>query len=148
MDAEGLPQVAAGYAVAFVSAEQPPTPSVRQQIIAVAAGGVVGTAARYAVATVFAVPVHGFPWPTLLVNLAGSLALGIVVGVLGRDERSPLLRPFLATGVLGAFTTYSTFAVETNDLLVTRPLLAIGYVAVSVAGGVAAAAAGLRVARR
>lgn len=146
--AKVYPQVAPGYAVAFVSADQPPRASSRQQIVAVAAGGVVGTAARYAVAAVFTVGVHGFPWPTLLVNLAGSLALGIVVGVAGRDEHRPLLRPFLATGVLGAFTTYSTFAVETNDLLVTRPLLAIAYVLLSVTGGLAAASAGLRMAER
>ena len=140
------PQTVAGYAVAFVSAEQ--TPSGRQQIVAVAAGGVVGTGARYAVTAAFAVPVHGFPWPTLGMNMAGSLALGILVGVLSTRERSPLLRPFLATGVLGAFTTYSTFAVETNDLLVTRPLLAVLYVVLSMAGGLAAASAGLKMAER
>ena len=120
----------------------------RQQIIAVAAGGVIGTAARYTVASVLAVPAQGFPWPTLLVNVGGSLALGLLVGLLEQRRHSPLLRPFLATGVLGAFTTYSTFAVETNSLLGTRPLWALVYVLISMVGGLAAAATGLRLAQR
>lgn len=131
------------YAVAFVS-----PPSVRDQIIAVAAGGTVGTAARYAVAIAFAGSPRSFPWATLAVNLAGSLALGVLVGVLDRREHPPLLRLFLATGVLGAFTTYSTFAVETNNLLALRPLAAIAYLLLSVGGGLAAAAAGLKAGRR
>lgn len=115
---------------------------------AVAAGGVVGVAARMAVATVF----DGggvFPWATLLVNLVGSLCLGLVVGRLARRRtRSPLVEAFLATGVLASFTTYSAFAVETNRLLGDQPLLAVAYVALSVAGGVAAARAGLSLGRR
>ena len=144
---EVYPQPMPGYAVALVSSQRP-APAAREQITAVAAGGMVGTAARYAVAAAFASSAQSFPWATLGVNLAGSFLLGVLVGVLDRREHSPLVRLFLATGVLGAFTTYSTFAVETNNLLALRPLVAIAYVLASVGGGLAAAAAGLRMTRR
>jgi CrcB protein len=68
--------------------------------------------------------------------------------VLARFPSSALLRPFLATGVLGGYTTYSTFAVDTVALLdAGRPALAAGYVLASVLGGVLAVVAGLLVGR-
>lgn len=119
-----------------------------RQIIAVACGGLLGTGARYLVAAQFRGPVDGLPWATLVVNLTGCFALGLLAGRLEKRDASPLLRPFLATGVLGAFTTYSTFAVETNTLLVLRPATALAYLALSVGGGLLTAAAGLRLAAR
>ena len=80
------------------------------------------------------------PWVTLGINVAGSLILGIVVGWL--DDRRPLARAFLGTGMLGGFTTYSAFAVATA-LWVTTPWLAAGLAAASVIAGVAGALAGL-----
>lgn len=134
------------YADAFVPFNQ--RWRAHPQLVAVACGGFVGTAARYLIAVQFRGPVDGLPWATLAVNLTGCLALGLLTGALEHRAASPLLRPFLATGVLGAFTTYSTFAVETNTLLVLRPATALGYLALSVGGGVLAAAAGLRLAAR
>jgi CrcB protein len=119
----------------------------REQIVAVAAGGAIGTAARYAVVALLPASAQSIPWSTLGVNLVGSFALGVLAGVLDRREGSPLVRLFLGTGVLGAFTTYSTFAVETNNLLAMRPGAGLAYLLLSVAGGLAAAAAGLKVAR-
>jgi CrcB protein len=80
---------------------------------AVAAGGAVGAAARYAVD--LAVPWHGggLPWGTLAVNVTGCLLMGVLMAVLlRRPDRPPLVRPFLGTGVLGGYTTFSAFALQ------------------------------------
>ncbi|MDT0274470.1 fluoride efflux transporter CrcB [Blastococcus goldschmidtiae] len=109
--------------------------------VAAALGGALGALARWGVAE--ALPYQPGSWPTatLLVNVAGCLLLGLLIGLV--DAGSPWLRPFLGTGVLGGFTTYSAFAVETVQLTdAGRPGLAAGYVAASVLGGVAASALG------
>lgn len=108
------------------------------------AGGVVGVLARAVIVT----PIGDaavVPWVTLGINVVGSLLLGVVVGWL--DDRRPLARAFLGTGVLGGFTTYSAFAVATA-LWVSTPWLAAGLAAASVAGGVVGAIAGLFIGRR
>lgn len=114
---------------------------------AVALGGMAGGLARYLVGVLLP-PGTGIPWATLLVNLSGTFLLGVVTGTaVRRRPGNPLLRPFLATGVLGAYTTFSTFAVETV-LLADRgdlPLAAL-YVVCSVTGGLAAAWCGLNLA--
>lgn len=88
------------------------------------------------------------PWATLIINVAGSLTLGLLAGRLDRRSAAAWVRPLLATGVLGSFTTYSTFAVETATLLALRPAVAAAYVAASLVLGCAAAVAGLRWAGR
>lgn len=58
-----------------------------------------------------------FPYATLLINISGSLAMGLVVGYLaGRNMPSPELRLFIATGILGGYTTFSTFSLDTISL--------------------------------
>jgi CrcB protein len=91
----------------------------------------------------------GWPWATLLVNLVGCLLIGVLLAVLlARFPHSPWLRPFLAVGVLGGFTTYSTFAVDVVRLAdAGRVALAAGYLVASVLGGVLAVLAGLLAAR-
>ena len=76
------------------------------------------------------------------VNVVGSFALGIVIGRLG--DRHPLARAFIGTGVLGGFTTYSAFAVQTAVLLGVVPWAGVVLAGVSVLLGLAAAALGLR----
>lgn len=93
------------------------------------------------VATVLVLPVA-----TLVVNLLGSFALGIVVGRLG--DRHPLTRGFVGTGVLGGFTTYSAFALQTATLLTAAPVAGLALAVVSVLLGLAAAALGLHLTRR
>ena len=111
---------------------------------AVAAGALLGTLARVGISTAWPHESAGFPWATLLINVAGSLLAGLAVGSLQRRPgASPLLRPFAVTGVLGSFTTYSAFAVETNALVGPRPGAAALYVGLTLAGGTLAAAAGL-----
>ncbi|SDF67528.1 CrcB protein [Blastococcus fimeti] len=113
--------------------------------LAAALGGALGALGRWGIAEALPRDADGWPWATLLVNLVGCLVLGLLIGALfARSPDSPWLRPFLGTGVLGGFTTFSAFAVETVQLTdAGRPGLAAAYVAVSVAGGVAASALGI-----
>jgi CrcB protein len=110
-----------------------------------AIGGALGASARWAVVGALPASPGVWPWATLLVNLTGCLLIGALLAVLlARFPASPWLRPFLATGVLGGYTTYSTFAVDTVELVdAGRPVLAAGYVLASVLGGVLAVVAGL-----
>jgi fluoride exporter len=118
-------------------------------LAAIALGGVIGTAGRYAVAEAVPVADDGFPTATFLVNVLGAFLLGIVV-VLSLDRLPPsrYLRPFVATGIMGAFTTFSTFAVEAV-LLVDhdRAALAAAYVGATLAVGLTAAWLGIVAAR-
>lgn len=117
--------------------------------VAAALGGALGALARWGVAEALPREPDAWPWATLLVNLLGCLVLGYLVGrVLDRPAGPPWLRPFLATGVLGGFTTYSAFAVETVQLAEAgRVGTAAGYVLASTAGGVLAAALGRQAGR-
>ena len=87
-------------------------------VVAVAVGGVAGAEARYGVG--LALPHHGtgFPWSTVLVNASGCLLIGALM-VLLLEITSPhrLARPFLGVGVLGGYTTFSTFAVDADRLI-------------------------------
>ena len=90
-----------------------PDPSELQTIGAVAAGGVIGAAGRWAVAeqVLRDVP-DGFPWAIFTINVLGCLLIGIVSS---RFRRGSLAWAFVATGLLGGFTTMSSFAVELNQ---------------------------------
>ena len=91
------------------------------------------------------VPQARLPLGTLLVNLAGCLAIGLVVGAFARaGALSQEWRLFLVVGLLGGFTTFSAFGLETLALLRRgETAWAAGYVLASVAGGVVAVALGL-----
>ena len=109
-----------------------------------ALGGALGALARWGIAEALPAAPPGWPWATLLVNLTGCLLMGALVAVLtARSPEPTWARPFLAVGVLGGYTTYSAFAVEVVELVEAgAPVLAAGYVLVSVLGGVLAVAAG------
>lgn len=118
-------------------------------LAAIAAGAALGAPARYSVAVLLPAASGVFPWATFLTNVSGSFALGFVlVLMLERFPPTRYLRPFVATGFLGAYTTYSTFAVET-DLLVRdgHPVIAIGYALASLVAGLAAVWGGIVLAR-
>jgi CrcB protein len=106
------------------------------RLVAVMVGGAAGALARWAVE--LAVPsVGGFPLATLLINVTGAFALGLL-GLLLWERLAPTryLRPLLAIGFLGAYTTFSTMAMEGVRLLDGgRPGLAIGYWLVTLLGG-------------
>jgi CrcB protein len=117
--------------------------------LAAAAGGVLGALARWGVGLALPHDTGSWPWATLLVNLTGCLLLGVLIAALfARHPDHPWLRPFLGTGVLGGFTTFSAFAVDTVQLADAGAVgAAVGYVAASVLGGVLAAAAGVALGR-
>lgn len=87
-------------------------------VAAVALGGGAGAAARYAASLRWPTAADGFPWTTLWVNVAGCAAIGVLMVVITETRAThPLVRPFLGTGVLGGFTTFSTYAVDVRGLL-------------------------------
>jgi CrcB protein len=86
-----------------------------------------------------------FPWGTLIVNIAGGLAMGLLVARFGPEQES--VRLALGVGVLGGFTTFSAFSLETVRLMEHQPGLAMLYVAASVILSVGACWAGLMLGR-
>lgn len=112
----------------------------------IAAGGAVGAVARFGVVSGADRLGFAFPWGTLVVNVSGSFLIGLALGALAHHARfDEAIRPFFVVGVLGAFTTFSAFSVETLLLLADdRWLPAAGYVAASVVLCVFAAWAGHR----
>ena len=106
-------------------------------IAAIFLGGALGTVARYLLEAHHQAGPAGFPWVTLLVNLSGSLAIGLLIPLTAHAAtRAPLVRPFAVVGFLGGWTTYSTLAVEATLLAkngdVATSLL---YLTATVAGG-------------
>jgi CrcB protein len=116
----------------------------------VAVGGVAGALARQAVLVGLPTQSGRFPWGTFWVNMSGSFVLGLLLVLLTeRFPRAYLARPLLATGVLGAYTTFSTLSVEA--VLLVRDhhaLTGAVYVAVTLAAGLVAVLAGLVLGRR
>ena len=110
-----------------------------------ALGGALGALARWGVATALPHDPGVWPWATLVVNLTGCLLIGVLLAVLlSRFPASNWARPFLAVGVLGGYTTFSTFAVEVvRSVEVGAGLIAAGYLLTSVLGGVACVVLGL-----
>jgi len=108
----------------------------------VAAGGAAGTLLRWRIG--LDVSAGAFPLAILVVNVAGSGLLGYLVGrVPVRGDRSEAVRLALGTGVLGGFTTFSTYAVEVARSADDRPARAVAYALVTVAASVAAAVVGI-----
>ncbi|GAA0639004.1 fluoride efflux transporter CrcB [Brevundimonas lenta] len=119
------------------------------RFLIVAAGGALGAMARYGLGRVL--PATGWPWPTLTANVAGGLLMGLLAGWLAfrGGAQSETIRLFAAVGVLGGFTTFSAFSLETVQLIERRQFaMASGYVAASVVLSIAALFLGLMVARR
>ncbi len=86
-------------------------------LLAVAAGGATGAVMRYLVVSAAAIPGLAFPLGTLIVNVLGSFALGLLAGYwLATGQPAPSVRLFFQTGMLGAFTTFSAFSLDTISL--------------------------------
>lgn len=114
-------------------------------LISVALGGAIGASLRFLVGTALAR--EGFPVAILTVNVLGSFAMGLGAVLLARAGLSHW-QPFLLTGVLGGFTTFSAFSLETLTLIERGAFgQALGYVILSVGLSVLALAAGLHLAR-
>ena len=112
-------------------------------------GGMLRHGVNFAVARAFGA---GFPWWTLAVNVIGSFAMGLFAGWLAARAGagwSEQARLFLATGILGGFTTFSAFSLDVATLWTRGETLAAGaYVVASVAGSLAAIFLGLAIARQ
>jgi len=121
------------------------------QVLAIAGGGALGALLRYWASTgVYALTGRAFPYGTLFVNVVGSLLIGFLyVWLLERMSGGVALRAFLLIGVLGSFTTFSTFSLETLNLIESGQLgRAAMNMLVSVVICVAAAALGVQLARQ
>ena len=115
-------------------------------VMLIAIGGALGTVARYELSLAVPVRPGALPITTLIINVVGALLLGALLGTLGRTAPNDrIMRPLLGVGFLGGFTTFSTFAVETVQLVRhEQAAVAAIYVIASIAFGLAAASAGER----
>ena len=119
-------------------------------LLLVMTGGAIGAAARYLTGQLMlALLGPGYPWGTLTVNLAGGLLMGLLVGLLARmSVTGEPWRLFLAVGVLGGFTTFSSFALDAVTMIERGDWApAAGYAIASVTGSVLAVFAGLGIVR-
>ncbi|MFI1438469.1 CrcB family protein [Streptomyces fructofermentans] len=119
-------------------------------VAVVALGGALGAAARYGAALLWPTPPGGFPWTTFWVNVGGCFAIGVLM-VLVTEVRTAhrLVRPFLGTGVLGGFTTFSTYALDIRDLADGgHPGTALATLAATLVAALAAVVLGTAATRR
>ena len=126
------------------------TPISFGMVVAAALGGGIGAAARLmSVGLASRLFGFGFPWGTLIVNVAGSLLMGLITGwLLVRIEASSFLRVFLTTGMLGGFTTFSAYSLDFAMLWQgQRQLAALLYAGGSVVLAILAVFIGLGLAR-
>ncbi|MFE4265174.1 fluoride efflux transporter CrcB [Streptomyces sp. NPDC056883] len=123
----------------------------RRVLAAVAAGGAVGATARYGVGLLWPAAPGAFPWGTFWINVSGCALIGVLMVLISEGGRSahPLVRPFLGVGVLGGFTTFSTYAADFARLLdADEAGTALAYAALTVAAALAAVWAAAVVTRR
>jgi CrcB protein len=115
-------------------------------LLAIAVGGGLGSLARYYLSTViYSITGGTFPWGILVVNVIGGFAMGLIVELSAlKLNLAPELRAFLATGILGGFTTFSAFSLD-SALLIERGewLSAMSYIVASVVLSIAALFAAL-----
>lgn len=116
-------------------------------VIAIAAGGAIGALLRHGV-NMLAVG-WVFPWGTLFVNVSGSLVMGLLVGAFALFWDAPqALRAFLTVGLLGAFTTFSTFSMDSVLMLQKGQIVeAVSYILASVLLSIGGMALGLLLVR-
>lgn len=116
---------------------------------AIALGGAAGAAARHALELAWPPGAETLPWATLVTNASGCLLIGmLMVQVVEVGRAHPLLRPFLGVGVLGGYTTFSTYAVQTRGLWSEgHPGVSLLYAALTPALALAAVVVGVVTAR-
>jgi fluoride exporter len=119
-----------------------------RMLAVISAGGVLGALARYGLTSAFPSPPTGFDWAVFGINVAGCFFIGIVIVLLTESRQAHyLIRPFLATGVLGGFTTFSTYIVGVQRAVIAgAPRTALLYAAATPVVALAAAWAGIRLA--
>ncbi|MDZ3832353.1 MAG: fluoride efflux transporter CrcB [Sphingopyxis sp.] len=119
-------------------------------LFSVMLGGALGAGARHLLGQAMLVRLGpGFPWWTLTANIAGSLAMGVLIGWLARNGGTDTARLFLGVGLLGGFTTFSSFSMEFWMLFERgQSAQAISYALASVIGAVLACGLGLLLMRQ
>ncbi|UKZ06731.1 fluoride efflux transporter CrcB [Streptomyces viridifaciens] len=119
-------------------------------VAVVAVGGAFGAVARYAAGLGWQTGPSAFPWTTLLINVFGCAVIGVfLVAVTEGRPAHPLLRPFFGTGVLGGFTTFSTYSVDIRRLLEAgRPGPGLAYLGLTLVGALGAVWAAAALTRR
>ncbi|MDX3640817.1 fluoride efflux transporter CrcB, partial [Streptomyces sp. MB09-02B] len=119
-------------------------------VAVVAVGGGMGAAARYGAALLWPTGTTGFPWTTFWVNVVGCFVIGLfMVAITEAWTVHRLVRPFFGTGVLGGFTTFSTYAVDIQRLIEEgRPATALAYLAATLLAALTAVGIATATARR
>lgn len=109
----------------------------------ISAGGVFGSLARYGLGVAFPHGAAGFPWATFAVNVAGCGLIGVLMVCIDQLGAHRLVRPFLGVGVLGGFTTFSTYVVEVQEAVTAGAArLALAYLGGTLAAALVAVLAG------
>ena len=118
-------------------------------LAAISAGGVIGALARYGLSTAFPHAPGAFAWATLAINVTGCLLIGILMVLITETwEVHRLVRPFLGVGILGGFTTFSTYIVDIQGSLTAhQPRIALAYLAGTVVTALPAVYAGAEITR-
>lgn len=114
-------------------------------LAAIACGGVIGALGRYGLQTAYPHAAGGFNWAIFAVNVSGCLLIGLLAtAIAARPGTHRLVRPFLVTGVLGGYTTFSTYVVDIQRALVAgAPRTALLYAAATLVAALLAAWAGI-----
>ncbi|TDE58460.1 CrcB family protein [Nonomuraea mesophila] len=117
---------------------------------AIAAGGALGALARHGVQSAMPGGPADFPWATFWVNVSGCLLIGVLMVVITEVRRAHrLVRPFLGVGVLGGYTTFSTYADGVRQAVAAgAPATGLAYLVATMAAALAAVAAGMWLTRR
>ncbi|TDD87704.1 fluoride efflux transporter FluC [Actinomadura rubrisoli] len=118
-------------------------------LAAVSAGGVLGALARYGLISAFPYAPGEFPWAVFWINVSGCLLIGALMVLVTEVRRAHrLVRPFLGTGVLGGFTTFSTYVVDIQKALEDGSArVGLAYLAATITAALAAVFTGARLAR-
>lgn len=112
-----------------------------KNVFLVGFGAMLGAMARYGLLLAF--PLKGFPWAIALINISGSFLLGITAAFISRDDPKRL---FIGTGLLGGYTTYSTFSLDVVEQFQRGDYLAaIGNVSLQTIGSIALCAVGFAI---
>ena len=114
-------------------------------LVVITVGGMLGAVTRHAVSLAVPTARGGLPWSTLIVNVTGCMLIGVLmVLILEARQAHPLVRPFIGVGVLGGYTTFSTYAVDAQVLIAEgRPGLALAYLAGTAAAALVAVQLGV-----
>jgi fluoride exporter len=120
-----------------------------RRLAAIYVGGVIGALSRVGLAQATPHGPGGWPWGTLVVNMAGALLLGYFFARLGDHPEKGLAHPFLTTGICGTLTTFSTVQLELFEMIdAGRIGLAVAYLGVTLVAGFLCVRAGIALERR